>query len=292
MLTTVKKIIELFKVRISLTITLCAVSGVFIMPHSNSFSLNQFIILIVCTFLSSASSSAFNQFYEKDLDVLMPRTSQRPFATGFFKSDSYWLFIFFALLVISLSVAALYLNIATAIYLLLGAIFYGYVYTIVLKRSSIYNIVIGGLAGSFAVLAGSAAVNPMLSVPAIILSLILFLWTPPHFWSLAIAIEEDYAKAKIPMLPITNGIEETKKKIFVYSLFMLPVIILPYIIGFTGKMFLVSSLALTVYYNYICYDLYKFKKDKFDLNKAKKVFGYSILYLFLIFVLFLIDSLI
>ena len=103
---------------------------------------------------------------------------------------------------------------------------------------------------------------------------------------------EDYSKANIPMLPITNGIEETKKKIFVYSLFMLPVIILPYIIGFTGKMFLVSSLALTVYYNYICYDLYKFKKDKFDLNKAKKVFGYSILYLFLIFVLFLIDSLI
>ena len=205
MLTTVKKIIELIKVRISLTITLCAVSGVFIMPHSNSFSLNQFIILIFCTFLSSASSSAFNQFYEKDLDILMPRTSQRPFATGFFKSDSYWLFIFFTLLVISLSVAALYLNIATAIYLLLGAIFYGYVYTIVLKRSSIYNIVIGGLAGSFAVLAGSAAVNPMLSVPAIILSLILFLWTPPHFWSLAIAIEEDYAKAKIPMLPNLIG---------------------------------------------------------------------------------------
>ncbi len=202
MLTTVKKIIELFKVRISLTITLCAVSGVFIMPHSNSFSLNQFIILIFCTFLSSASSSAFNQFYEKDLDVLMPRTSQRPFATGFFKSDSYWLFIFFTLLVISLSVAALYLNIATAIYLLLGAIFYGYVYTILLKRSSIYNIVIGGLAGSFAVLAGSAAVNPMLSVPAIILSLILFLWTPPHFWSLAIAIEEDYAKQKFQCFQI------------------------------------------------------------------------------------------
>ena len=205
MLTVIKKIIELFKVRISLTITLCAVSGVFIMPHSNSLTLNQFIILIACTFLSSASSSAFNQFYEKDLDILMPRTSQRPFATGFFKPNYYWLFIFFTLLVISLSVAALYLNIATSIYLLLGAIFYGYVYTVTLKRSSIYNIVIGGLAGSFAVLAGSAAVSPMLSVPAIILSLILFLWTPPHFWSLAIAIEEDYAKAKIPMLPNLIG---------------------------------------------------------------------------------------
>ena len=140
MFTFLRKVIEIFKVRISLTITLCAVSGVFIMPYSNSFTFKQFLVLIFCTFLSSASSSAFNQFYEKDLDKLMPRTSQRPFATGFFKSDSYWLFIFFTLLVISLSVAALYLNIATAIYLLLGAIFYGYVYTIVLKRSSIYNL--------------------------------------------------------------------------------------------------------------------------------------------------------
>ena len=227
MLTTVKKIIELFKVRISLTITLCAVSGAFIMPHSNSFSLNQFIILIVCTFLSSASSSAFNQFYEKDLDILMPRTSQRPFATGFFKSDSYWLFIFFTLLVISLSVAALYLNIATAIYLLLGAIFYGYVYTIVLKRSSIYNIVIGGLAGSFAVLAGSAAVNPMLSVPAIILSLILFLWTPPHFWSLAIAIEEDYAKAKIPMLPNLIGAKSSSYVILSQTILLVIISFVP-----------------------------------------------------------------
>ena len=227
MLNTVKKIIELFKVRISLTITLCAVSGAFIMPHSNSFSLNQFIILIVCTFLSSASSSAFNQFYEKDLDILMPRTSQRPFATGFFKSDSYWLFIFFTLLVISLSVAALYLNIATAIYLLLGAIFYGYVYTIVLKRSSIYNIVIGGLAGSFAVLAGSAAVNPMLSVPAIILSLILFLWTPPHFWSLAIAIEEDYAKAKIPMLPNLIGAKSSSYVILSQTILLVIISFVP-----------------------------------------------------------------
>ena len=228
MLTNVKKIIELFKVRISLTITLCAVSGVFIMPHSNSFSLNQFIILIVCTFLSSASSSAFNQFYEKDLDVLMPRTSQRPFATGFFKSDSYWLFIFFTLLVISLSVAALYLNIATAIYLFLGAIFYGYVYTILLKRSSIYNIVIGGLAGSFAVLAGSAAVNPMLSVPAIILSLILFLWTPPHFWSLAIAIEEDYAKAKIPMLPNLIGAKSSSYVILSQTILLVIISFVPF----------------------------------------------------------------
>ena len=132
-----RKIIELIKVRNSLTITLCAVSGVFIMPYSNSFTFKQFLVLIFCTFLSSASSSAFNQFYEKDLDILMPRTSQRPFATGFFKTEISWLIGFFALLVFSLLLAALYLNVATAIYLLLGALFYGYIYTVVLKRSRI-----------------------------------------------------------------------------------------------------------------------------------------------------------
>ena len=94
------------------------------------------------------------------------------------------------------------------------------------------------------------------------------------------------------MLPNTNGIEETKKKIFVYSLFMLPVIIIPYVIGFSGTLYLFISLFLTLYYNYICYDLYKFKKNKFELKKAKKVFAYSILYLLLIFVLFLVDNLI
>ncbi len=256
MLTNIKKIIELFKVRISLTITLCAVSGVFIMPQSNSLSLNEFIILILCTFTSSASSSAFNQFYEKDLDMLMPRTSQRPFATGFFKPNLYWLVVFFALLVVSLFIAAIWVNIATAIYLLLGAFFYGYIYTVILKRSSIYNIVIGGLAGSFAVLAGSAAVSPMLSVSAIILSLILFLWTPPHFWSLAIAIEEDYAKAKIPMLPNLIGAKSSSYVIlsqtvllviisFVPLLFNMGVIYLSFaLIG--GLYFLWKSIILVI----------------------------------------------
>ena len=140
MITYLQKILELFKVRISLTITLCAVSGVFIMPYSESLTVNQFLILIICTFLSSASASAFNQFYEKDLDILMPRTSQRPFATGFFKAKISWIFGFFALLGFSLFIAAYYINFVVAFFLFLGALFYGYIYTVVLKRSSIYNL--------------------------------------------------------------------------------------------------------------------------------------------------------
>ena len=131
-----------------------------------------------------------------------------------------------------------------------------------------------------------------LTLEPITFFLIIFFWTPSHFWALSLYKADDYQKAKIPMLPITNGIEETKKNIFVYSLIMLPVVILPYYIGFAGKTFLIVSLLLTFYYNYVCYDLLKFKKNKFEIKKAKKVFSYSIFYLFLLFVLFLVDQII
>jgi protoheme IX farnesyltransferase len=120
--------------------------------------------------------------------------------------------------------------------------------------------------------------------------LIIFFWTPSHFWALSLYKSDDYKKAKIPMLPLTNGIESTKINILVYSLLMLPVIILPYAIGFVSLVFLVPALMLTLYYNYLCFELYKFKKNKFNAKKAKSIFGYSILYLFLIFVIFLIDK--
>ena len=120
--------------------------------------------------------------------------------------------------------------------------------------------------------------------------LIRLYWTPSHFWALSLYKAKDYAKAKIPMLPNTNGVEETKKKIFIYSLFMLPVIIIPYVIGFSGNLYLFISLTLTLYYNYICYDLYKFKTHQFALTKDKKVFASSLFYLFLLFVLFLVTN--
>ena len=182
-------------------------------------------------------------------------------------------------------------NTISAILLFSTISFYLFVYTIWLKRLTPQNIVIGGAAGALPPVIGWTIATNSLSFEPITFFLIIFYWTPSHFWALSLYKAQDYEKAKIPMLPITNGIEVTKKKIFVYSLFMLPVVILPYYIGFTGKIFLFTSLFLTLYYNYICYDLLKFKKYKFELNKAKKVFSYSILYLFLLFVLFLIDSL-
>ena len=197
-----KLLIDLFKVRISLTIMLCAISGVFVIPNNNLDILDLFLVAI-STFLASAGVSAFNQYFERDLDALMPRTSKRPFVTGELKPNILWVILFLIVIFAGLIISYFFINPYSCLYNFLGALFYGAVYTIWLKRKSIWNIVIGGLAGSFATLAGSAAVNPIIAPEAIILSVILFLWTPPHFWSLAMAIGDDYEKAGVPMLPNT-----------------------------------------------------------------------------------------
>ena len=285
----ISELIKLMKPRVmSLVIFTCAV-GLLTAPNSIPFTQAAIGILIVA--IGAGAAGALNMWYEADLDKLMTRTCLRPIPRG--KLNRAQALYFGATLSI-ISVFSLYYftNAISAFLLFFTIFFYLFIYTIWLKRRTPQNIVIGGAAGALPPVIGWTIATNSLSIEPLVFFLIIFVWTPSHFWALSLYKAEDYSKAKIPMLPITNGIEETKKKIFVYSLFMLPVILLPYIIGFTGEVFLVSTLLLTFYYNYICYDLYKFKKDKFDLNKAKKVFGYSILYLFLIFVLFLIDSLI
>jgi len=151
---------------------------------------------------ASGAAGAFNHYYERDLDRLMRRTQSRPFASGAFRESLWWPVGFAVLLAASLALAAACGGTLAAAFVFLGAFTYGIVYTVWLKRRSVWNIVIGGLAGSFAVLAGAAAVDPSPQVVPVVLALVLFLWTPPHFWSLAAAKGEDYAKAGIPMLPI------------------------------------------------------------------------------------------
>ena len=241
--------------------------------------------------IGAGAAGALNMWYEADLDSLMTRTCLRPIPTGKINKDQALIFGI-ALSIISIIGLYYFSNILSATLLFITIAFYVFVYTIWLKRKTPQNIVIGGASGALPPVIGWTIATNSLSLEPITFFLIIFYWTPSHFWALSLYKAEDYAKAKIPMLPITNGVEETKKKIFVYSLFMLPVIIIPYAIGFTGELYLFISLTLTLYYNYICYDLYKFKKNKFELKKAKKVFAYSIFYLFLLFVLFLVDQII
>ena len=284
-----KSLLQLMKPRVmSLVIFTCTVG---LLTSPNQIPLFDTLICIFFVTIGAGAAGALNMWYEADLDSLMTRTCLRPIPTGKVNKDHA---LIFGVVLSIISIIGLYYfsNILSATLLFITIAFYVFVYTIWLKRKTPQNIVIGGASGALPPVIGWTIATNSLSLEPITFFLIIFYWTPSHFWALSLYKAKDYAKAKIPMLPNTNGVEETKKKIFVYSLFMLPVIIIPYAIGFSGTLYLFISLSLTLYYNYICYDLYKFKKNKFELKKAKKVFAYSIFYLLLIFVLFLVDNLI
>ena len=198
---TIGMAISPLKLRIGVAIAASALAGVAV-AQGPGLAWWQPIGLALAILGASGAAGAFNHYYERDLDRLMQRTCRRPFASGAFKDSPWWPVAFLALLVISLGLASLSAGNVAAAYVFLGAFTYGIVYTVWLKRRSTWNIVVGGLAGSFAVLAGAAAVDPSPQVISTVLAVALFLWTPPHFWSLAAAKGQDYAKAGIPMLPV------------------------------------------------------------------------------------------
>ena len=282
-----KSFILLMKPRVmSLVIFTCAV-GLLTAPESVTFYNSVVSIFFVA--IGAGAAGALNMWYEADLDKLMTRTCLRPIPTGKLNKNQA---LIFGVILSVVSVLGLYYssNFLSAAILLITIMFYLFIYTIWLKRKTPQNIVIGGASGALPPVIGWTIATNDLTMEPITFFLIIFFWTPSHFWALSLFKADDYKKANIPMLPLTNGIENTKKNILIYSILMLPVVIAPYLIGFVSKIYLFSSLILTVYYIYLCYELYNFKKNKFEITKAKKVFSYSILYLFLLFVLFLVDK--
>ena len=283
----IKSFLLLMKPRVmSLVIFTCTV-GLLTAPESISFFSS--IISIFFVALGAGAAGALNMWYEADLDKLMTRTCLRPIPTGRVNKKQALTFGI-ALSIISIVGLFYYSNLISALILLITISFYLFIYTIWLKRKTSQNIVIGGAAGALPPVIGWTIATNNLTLEPLTFFLIIFFWTPSHFWALSLFKADDYKKANIPMLPLTNGIENTKKNILIYSILMLPIVITPYIIGFVGKTYLAASLILTFYYIYICYQLFNFKKNKFEISKAKKVFSYSILYLFLLFVLFLVDK--
>ena len=285
----IKSLLQLMKPRVmSLVIFTCAVGFLTSDSNTNIVDAMTGIILVA---LGAGAAGCLNMWYEADLDALMTRTCLRPIPTGRIKKNQA---LIFGILLSIFSVTALnyFANFLSALLLLSTILFYLFVYTIWLKKRTPQNIVIGGAAGSLPPVIGWTIATNSISIEPLSLFLIIFFWTPSHFWALSLYKTDDYRKAKIPMMPLTDGIEKTKLHIFIYSLLMLPVIILPYLINFSGFVYLIPAMLLTIYYIFMCYDLYKHKKNKFALKKAKKVFSYSIFYLFLIFVLFLVDNLI
>ncbi len=245
----VRQLINLFKIRIGVIMTITAVVAMVVTPGA-SVPAWQVAVLALTILMASSSAGAFNQYYERDYDGLMARTKDRPFVTGEFSSSNpIWLSIILLLLVVSIVAAAYTLNGVAALFIFMGAFFYAIVYTVWLKRRTWINIIIGGASGSFAVLAGAAVVDPNLGPVPILLAMVLFLWTPPHFWSLAIAKHKDYAAAGVPMLPVVKGDRAAAKAVLWNTLLLVSVSVLPFFYGL-GWLYLVGALLGGGYFIY------------------------------------------
>lgn len=234
-------IYSVLKLRIGIMIAVCALAGLAVTPGAAPPAW-QIAVLGLAVLLSSASAGAFNHYVERDLDAKMARTRNRPFVTGRFRPGLPWLWAIGAMLVVSVGSAALILNIQVALHTFLGAFVYGVVYTVWLKRRTAWNIVWGGLAGSFAVLAGASAVNPGLAAEPVWLAIVLFLWTPPHFWSLAIALHDDYKAAGVPMLPVVVGDAKAAWIILAHTIAVVAASIVPAFYGL-GWIYLATAMV-------------------------------------------------
>ncbi len=270
----------------SLVLFTCMV-GLLIAPYS--VDLKTSLISLLAVAIGSGAAGALNMWYESDVDALMSRTCLRPIPTGKVKRNQA---LHFGIILSFLSITMLYYsaNLISAILLASTISFYFFIYTIWLKRKTSQNIVIGGAAGALPPVIGWTIATGTITIEPIILFLIIFVWTPSHFWALSLYKSGDYKKAKIPMLPVIAGTKTTKTNILVYSFAMLPVVIAPYYFEFASLLYLVSALAMTFYYNYLCLELFKAKVTKFSNKIARKVFIYSIFYLFFIYLILLIDN--
>ena len=285
----IKSLFQLMKPRVMSLVIFTCVVGLLIAPKEVSL-LNALISLLAVT-LGAGAAGTLNMWYESDLDALMSRTCLRPIPTGKVTKNQA---LIFGIITSFVSVITLYIfsNIIAALILTVTILFYVVVYTIWLKRKTSQNIVIGGAAGALPPVIGWAIASNAISLEPIILFLIIFFWTPSHFWVLSLYKSEDYKKANIPMLPVTSGIKTTKLNILIYSIILFPIVLAPFLLNYSGIMYASISSLLSIYYLYLCFNLFIEKKVDQEKILAKKIFGYSILYLFLIFTIILIDKII
>jgi heme o synthase len=279
----VRDYISLLKPRVMSLVIFTAIAGVYLAPQS----IHPFLafISILSISIASGAAGAINMWYDRDIDNIMTRTKKRPIPAGrMLPENALYLGIFLSFL--SVMLMGLALNFLSALLLAFSIFFYSYIYTVLLKRHTAQNIVIGGAAGALPPLIGWVSVTNNLSLEPIILFLIIFLWTPPHFWALSLYSNHDYRAAKIPMLPVVAGIKATKLQIIIYTILLAIVALLPYFINFLGAFYLVVSLILNGIFLALSFILYYDEQNKI----AKKTFVYSILYLFLLFLSAMIDK--
>ena len=278
--------LELTKPKVVLLILLTAIVGMYMAPVE-SVPLDVLIIATIGIGFASGGAAVVNHIVDQRIDTLMARTFKRPVATGKIDNKSAIIFATF-LSITSMILLFGFINPLTAILTFFGLVGYAFVYTMYLKRATPQNIVIGGLSGAVPPLLGWTAVDGAggdIHPHALLLVLIVFVWTPPHFWALAIFRRDEYAKADIPMLPVTHGITFTKLNIVLYTILLLFAAALPYLVGMSFLIYLICSTILGLIFLYYAIKLKMTKERKVAMD----TFKYSITYLMLLFVVLLID---
>lgn len=273
----VKDYIMLMKPRVMSLVVFTAFSGMFLAP-SSIHPLIAFVA-ILCITIGAGSAAAINMWYDRDIDAIMKRTQKRPIITGAIKADEALAFgvITGTMSIIMMAVAV---NIISAILLAVTILFYIYIYTIWLKRTSIQNVVIGGVAGALPPMIGWASVTGDISWQSFSLFAIIFIWTPPHSWALALFRLDDYKNCNVPMMPVIKGVLYTKKQIMFYSILMFFVSLWPYFLNISNELYLITAIIFGLMFLYYGVKLFR---DNEQNQIAKKLFWYSIFYLFIIF---------
>ncbi len=278
--------LNLCKPKIVLLLTITASVGMLISIEFYENVTSGLASLLGFSLLAGASA-ALNQIFDRETDKNMNRTKTRPLASG--EISLFSALTFTAILLFAGSSLLLYFsNLLTLLITTFGFIFYSLIYTIYLKWTTPQNIVIGGVSGALPPLIGWTAVNNDISLLPLTLVLVIFLWTPPHFWPLAIDRMDEYKKEGVPMMPIAKGVSRTKKEMIVYSILLLAASLAPFIYGLTGYFYLVSTTLLNLYFIYLCIAYLNDRENQLSM----KIFNFSVKYMFLFFLTTYIDFLI
>jgi protoheme IX farnesyltransferase len=248
------------------------------------------LVALLAIAVGAGASGALNMWYDADIDALMARTANRPVPRGAILPGEA-LGFGLALAVGSVLALGLLVNVVAGLLLAFTIFFYAVIYTMWLKRWTPQNIVIGGAAGAFPPMIGWAAATGSVSLASIALFLIIFMWTPPHFWALALFREGDYARAGVPMMPNVLGADETRRQILLYSLILVPVTFLPALLGTSGLVYALSSAVLGAVFLWHAIEVYRLRTGDAARRACRRLFGFSILYLFAIFALIIAERL-
>ena len=278
-----KNYLELTKPKVVSMMLITAIVGMLLAtPNIPSFQI--MIIALLGIGLCAASAATINQIIDRNIDAGMQRTSGRPLPQGEVSLVNASLFALF-LMIMGTIILIYFVNTLTALLTICSLVGYAFIYTVFLKRATPQNIVIGGLAGAAPPLLGWTAITNSIDPNALLLVLIIFVWTPPHFWALAIYRRDDYARESIPMLPVTHGVKFTKLQIILYTILLFIVSLLPYVFLMSGVIYLIASLVLGIIYLYTSFKMYFYDDNDYPMVS----FQYSVYYIFLIFAALLLD---